>query len=585
MTEDGSEDTDAQPPFLLSYSAELFAREIPAIFEHNPSSNRLSLREGVHPPWVRPKHGRQKDKENTWLYCNDCRETHVGQKSNVTHVPFRDKDAQRKMKPEYRREKCAPEPPLDVAAPEFMFPEVPANVAESNSSALDAIESASLRDAVERDDVGEGEEILRDDHLHRLQTANDWVRFPSIEDYRLKWEIEKAKHLQANSDPFGEKNLVPQPNEYSMQDVPWVPFQKLTSEDAQARLSVTRPLGQIEEAQVIDGVSKYAHITGDVQCCRRNPLQLAATFACILNQRDGAFTGLSRSELEAWHECLCWLREPGNNKVLRLYGTQYERLTAACSRLQEVLQSRGVLPEGSLRAQIRWSKRFGPEIKTGTLGDTLGQERCGIVVVDGACNPMSHAGIKELGSIVATQEYRLDVHLPNPDGRGWSRRSQGVCTDSCPQLGAAWREDLTSGAKFVAEETWVPANDPHYDAKCWPVSHPYGSGSLLSEQGSGGTQKLARNRLALPQSWFRRTSSYLFWMLDRLHKTAMFFQEKKRRQEGRPTANANDADPINKLFGTREPHNIPETTGNHFSKQRSKSCIWVRFARLSWRAA
>ena len=97
----------------------------------------------------------------------------------------------------------------------------------------------------------------------------------------------------------------------------------------------------------------------------------------------------------------------------------------ACSRLQEVLQSRGVLPEGSLRAQIRWSKRFGPEIKTGTLGDTLGQERCGIVVVDGACNPMSHAGIKELGSIVATQEYRLDVHLPNPDGRGWSRSATG----------------------------------------------------------------------------------------------------------------------------------------------------------------
>lgn len=54
------------------------------------------------------------------------------------------------------------------------------------------------------------------------------------------------------------------------------------------------------------------------------------------------------------------------------------------------------------------------------------------------------------------------------------------------------------------------------DAKCWPCVHPYGTGSLLSEQGSGGTQRLARNRLMLVQSWFRRNAEWGFWMLNRV---------------------------------------------------------------------
>ena len=49
------------------------------------------------------------------------------------------------------------------------------------------------------------------------------------------------------------------------------------------------------------------------------------------------------------------------------------------------------------------------------------------------------------------------------------------------------------------------------DAKCWPIAHPYGSGSVLSESGSGNLRNHIKNRCTLIQSWFRKTSLWAFW--------------------------------------------------------------------------
>ena len=49
------------------------------------------------------------------------------------------------------------------------------------------------------------------------------------------------------------------------------------------------------------------------------------------------------------------------------------------------------------------------------------------------------------------------------------------------------------------------------DAKLWPHLHPYGSGSLYSERGSGGMYRLVQNRLLLVQSGFRTNNLYAFW--------------------------------------------------------------------------
>ena len=94
--------------------------------------------------------------------------------------------------------------------------------------------------------------------LAALQSAEEWERFPTIEQYREKWLREEAKHVKCIPGEFSRDNLVPAPNPILMQDVPWVPFDRLKSEDAQARLSVCRPLGSLRESGIIGGVPTYA---------------------------------------------------------------------------------------------------------------------------------------------------------------------------------------------------------------------------------------------------------------------------------------------------------------------------------------
>jgi hypothetical protein len=104
------------------------------------------------------------------------------------------------------------------------------------------------------------------------------------------------------------------------------------------------------------------------------------------------------------------------------------------------------------------------------------------------------------------------------------------------------------------------SQDPHYDAKAFPAAFPYGTGSLLSEAGSGGTQRHTQSRLTSLQSYFRRSALYGFWSQDRLIKTELFFKEKKRRAAGRPSAPAGDPDAFKRLFGTASPADIPESS-------------------------
>ena len=146
--------------------------------------------------------------------------------------------------------------------------------------------------------------------------------------------------------------MVPRPNPELWQDAPHVPFDKLVSDDAQARLSACRPISGIEEAGVIGGVPTYAHNTGEVNMRRRAPLQVASTLGFVLNQRGGDFMKLSPEETEAVHECISWIRIPGNNPILKLYGTMHEKLVGAFGTLNKALRS--IIPEGSLRARIRF---------------------------------------------------------------------------------------------------------------------------------------------------------------------------------------------------------------------------------------
>ena len=107
----------------------------------------------------------------------------------------------------------------------------------------------------------------------------------------------------------------------------------------------------------------------------------------------------------------------------------------------------------------------------------MGDEVSGMVVVDVGGHPLKYDCLKVLESIVAKQNCRVEIDVPREEGRGWRRANSSFDTQ---ELEDKCRQDLASGSRYLLEETWVKANDPHFDAKCWPCVHPYGNGSLLS---------------------------------------------------------------------------------------------------------
>ena len=103
---DGTPQTTAQPPFLLRFSPALFAKEASAMFEHDPETNRLSLRKGKREPWLRLEHHNRADKNATWLYCSDCKDRYFDTgKRQHGHIPYRDRASQFLMRTHAPRER------------------------------------------------------------------------------------------------------------------------------------------------------------------------------------------------------------------------------------------------------------------------------------------------------------------------------------------------------------------------------------------------------------------------------------------------------------------------------------------------
>ena len=540
------DDVGAPPPCLLRYSPAAFAKAVPAVFVHDPATNRLSLRPGQREPWLRPRRGGGPPTE--WLYCIECKGRwfpSAGQRSH-SHVPFRDRASQPLMKKVERA--------YQSTGRSEAMPQAAEDERSSECGASEELPPPVLEDDDE-DDVMEAAAEPAAPYLPAPR--------PSLADYEAKWAHEEARHARAVPGPFSRDNLVPTPVPVLWQDCPFVPFGDLKSDEAQARLAVVRPISGLEPASVADGVPRYAHNTGDVNFRRRALLQLASTFGFVVGRNGGGHLHLTPVEEAAVHECLTWARQ-GHNKVLTFFGTVYEQFAAACGQLVEKFRS--VLPAGSTRARIRATKRETREQYEAELGTTLGQESVGMVVVDLSGCPLKYDKLTVFSDVVATQATRVEIDVPAADGRGWRRSGSSV--DVGRDFDEAWRTKVREGCRHLLTETWVPANDPHYDAKCFPCAHPYGTGSLLSEPGSGGTQRHARSRLTALEGFFRRSALWGFWMLDRLIKTELFFKERRRRQAGRPSVRPDDPDKMKVLFGTAQPADIPESSAWWQRQQR-----------------
>ena len=74
------------------------------MFKHDPETNRLSIVDGMKPPWLRKEHARS-NSAAPWFYCVDCQDRYFKSgKRERGHIPFRDKASQSLMKKMHERE-------------------------------------------------------------------------------------------------------------------------------------------------------------------------------------------------------------------------------------------------------------------------------------------------------------------------------------------------------------------------------------------------------------------------------------------------------------------------------------------------
>ena len=323
------DDPEAQPPCLLRFSPQLFAKEAPSTFEHDSGTNRLRLKEGSAEPWLRRSLPHQPvDTKACWLYCHDlshrkralgcvwvvlfeeeipcertksghdCHNKHFGHLARQRHIPFRDKASQGFMREPQRGEAVEEETQQEETQQEpeeEPLNDLPTQGVSAEGADCDGPEA--VEDDAEEKEEEEEEEVP--------EPPEQW---PSLEEYKLKWDRLFNQHTAVNPGSFSRDNLVPEPISQLFQDIPWVPFDALRSDEAQARLSRTRPISGLQTARIEDGINVYSHNVGEVNFRRRAPLQLASTMGFVLNNRNGKFLGISDDERAALHECLTWLR-------------------------------------------------------------------------------------------------------------------------------------------------------------------------------------------------------------------------------------------------------------------------------------
>ena len=230
--------------------------------------------DGVAPPWLR--HAKNKDtKTAPWLYCVDCHERYFlnGQKQKG-HIPYRDKASQPLMKKMHERERVA-DPEVSSQGTNATQEEPEGEPAAETLAEQTAPDTNVFPDVEEENDVGAQDEaeVGSDGSVEQEGAEREAmdvdpvveipdVIYPTLDEYKEKWAKALAKHSMAVAGDFSLTNLVPDPIPQLWQDCPYVPFDKLVSNDAVARLSRCRPVTGFTPAHIQDGYVRYA------LCCK-----------------------------------------------------------------------------------------------------------------------------------------------------------------------------------------------------------------------------------------------------------------------------------------------------------------------------
>ena len=180
------------------------------------SLNRLSLKPGIHEPWIRPADARIKDTESVWFYCGDCHERCFPKSRHPSQVPFRDRASQCLMRgPNYTQNRT------DASRAQSQHPreacrsssqiepeEEPQEDEEDGQGVLPIFglrgeeheEEPVGEEAGGNEDEVEGE----DEGAEGLATEAR----PSLAEYMEKWASLLAQHSKAVPGPFSRDILV-----------------------------------------------------------------------------------------------------------------------------------------------------------------------------------------------------------------------------------------------------------------------------------------------------------------------------------------------------------------------------------------
>ena len=174
-----------------------------------------------------------------------------------------------------------------------------------------------------------------------------------------------------------------------------------------------------------------------------------------------------------------------------------------------------MVPQADPRTPVRLQRVRTISEAPNTLESTLESEDVALVVIEPSEQPRNWAAIDALADKIGESEYRVVA-----PGNASSSNEGQVVTFSAQRA-----QELSESAAAFRKLAMVTLADPDLDAKLFPDKHPYGSGSLRSEEGSTSIMRYASNRLFSLDSSFRRSAVWSFWMLDRLIKNQLYIKE------------------------------------------------------------
>jgi len=227
----------------------------------------------------------------------------------------------------------------------------------------------------------------------------------------------------------------------------------------------------------------------------------------MLARDEGREFQIRAEEIPHLRHCLRWLR--AHNPHFKVFWANAERFGVLYQRLQ------AVLPQGNLHTPIRIQRNKAVEGAVGAVvEDTMEGDDAVLVVLDPGEFPSSWAVVDDLADAVGSM----------------SVRDENAGQEASAPLDPALCSDVSDAAQNLRSTAHAKLSDPHLDAKVFPHLHPWGSGSLYSQDGSGGMHHLARARLLSLDPAFRTSAVWSFWMLDRLLKNDLYFRHLQQKR-------------------------------------------------------